>query len=329
MQKIKKFFSESTLLNAIIVVIVLLVVMCILNPTFLSLSNLLNMSKVVAVTATVSFGMQIIIGMGGLNLSVGTTGAMCAVLAGGAMEIFGVSTPVALIIGLAAGILAGFLNGLLVYRAGGAGVAFFLITLATSYIFKGITLMITEGFPFNRINPSFLAVGSTTLFGTIPLSLIYMIIFAVFLYFMFNKMKIGRQLLAFGANYKAAELYGVSKFKVVCIGCTLAGFFSGAGGLLGLIRIQAAQPNMGNDWMLLAFAATLIGGTSLTGGRVNVLGTILGAFALVIIDNALVYLIIDTYWTQLIYGLLVLGAVSLELVRTKSKKGGKSHGTTA
>lgn len=325
--KLKKFVAESTMVNAIIVVAVLLLIMCFLKPSFLAPSNFLNMSMVLAVNAVVSFGMMVIVGMGGLNISVGTTGAMCAVLAGYAMETLGVSTPVALLIGLGAGALAGTLNGLLVYRFGGAGAAFFLVTLATSYMYKGVVLVVTEGMPVYKINASFLKLGTTRLFGVFPMSFVYMIILALFSWFLFSKTKIGRQMLAFGANYKAAKLYGVSNFKVVLFGCILASMFSAIGGLLGMIRIMTAQPNMGNNWMLMAFAATLIGGTSLSGGRVNVIGTILGAFAMVIIDNALVYLMVDTYWTQLIYGLLILASVLLEEIRAKMKVRRRTNGT--
>ena len=318
--QLKKFARESTMVNAIIVVAVLLAIMCCLKPSFLSLDNFMNMSTVLAVNATVAFSMMVIVGMGGMNISVGTTGAMCAVLAGYAMESLGASTPVALLIGIGSGLLAGLVNGLLVCRFGGAGVAFFLVTLATSYMYKGIVLVVTEGMPVYKINSSFLRLGSTRLFGMVPLSFVYMIILALFSWFLFSKMKIGRQMLAFGANYKAAKLYGVSNFKVVIYGCMLAGFFSAVGGMLGMIRVMTAQPNMGSDWMLMAFAATLIGGTSLSGGRINVIGTILGAFAMVIIDNALVYLMVDTYWTQLIYGFLILASVLLEEIRSRTRQ---------
>jgi len=122
-------------------------------------------------------------------------------------------------------------------------------------------------------------------------------------------------MLAFGGNNKAAELYGVSKFKVVLASCMIASVLASVAGILAMIRIEAAQPNMGADWMLLSFAAPLIGGTRNSGGKVNVLGTILGAFALTIITNALIHLKVNVLWNELIYGTIILLAVTIDRIR--------------
>jgi ribose transport system permease protein len=222
------------------------------------------------------------------------------------------------LLGLATGILCGVINGLLVYRAGGVGVAFFLITLATSSVFKGITLTITSGNPYygpdGKMDAAFLALGNAKILG-LPASFYIMIAMAVLLILMYRYLSIGRQMLAFGANFKAAELYGVSRLKVVFFSNILAGFLAGIAGILAMIRIEAAQPNMGADWMLMSFAAPLIGGTRNSGGKVNVIGAILGALALTIISNALVHLKMDVYWKELIYGLIILLAVTIDRIR--------------
>jgi ribose transport system permease protein len=276
------------------------------------------MTKVLTVTALLSFSQMIIIALGGMDLSVGTTGALCSIFAGGAMQVMGASPVVAFLVGIICGILCGLLNSLLIFRSGGIGIAFFLVTLATSSIFQGITFSITEGIPFYKIDPAFLAIGDTNVAG-LPISFFIMLLIAVLLGVFFYKLKLGRQILAYGANYKASLLYGVSKFQVVLFSCLIAGLIAGFAGLMGLIRVQTAQPNMGADWMLMSFAATYIGGTSPSGGRVSIVGTIIGAFALTIIDNALVYLMVDTYWNQLIYGLVILIAVSIKLLRKLRK----------
>ena len=313
-----KKLTGSSLFGAVIIVAVLLAVMLIIKPTYLSEKNIYVLAEVLTVTAVIGFSQMIVIACGGLNLSVGSIGALAAVIAGWAMEVVGMPWPLGVLMGLLTGLICGVINGLLIYRAGGVGVAFFLITLATSSVFKGMNLTITQGKPFYGPNgawdEAFLNMGSGKILG-LPASFFIMIVIAALLVFMFTKMSIGRQILAFGANNKAAQLYGVSKFKVVLWGSIIAGVLASIAGILAMIRIEAAQPNMGADWMLMSFAAPLIGGTLLTGGRVNVIGAIFGAFALTIITNALVHLRVDTYWNELIYGIIILLAVTIDRLR--------------
>jgi len=313
-----KKISKSSIFSSALIVIVLLGVMLILKPNYLSGTNIYTLFKVMTVTAIVGFSQMVIIGCNGLNLAVGATGALSAVIAGWSMTIAGLPWWVSVLFGLAIGILCGVVNGLLIYRAGGVGVAFFLITLATSSVFKGITLTITSGNPYygpdNKMDAAFLAMGNAKILG-LPASFFIMLAVAILLMLMYRYLSIGRQMLAFGANFKAAELYGVSKFKVVLFSNMLAGFLAGIAGILAMIRIEAAQPNMGADWMLMSFAAPLIGGTRNSGGKVNVIGAILGALALTIISNALVHLKMDVYWKELIYGLIILLAVTIDRIR--------------
>lgn len=310
--------TKSSTFSSALIVIVLLGVMLAIKPNYLSGTNIYTLFKVMTVTAMVGFSQMVIIGCNGLNLSVGSTGALSAVIAGWAMTVAAWPWWAAVLLGLVTGIVCGVVNGLLIYRAGGVGVAFFLITLATSSVFKGATLTITSGNPYygpdGKMDAAFLAMGNTRLLG-LPASFFIMLIAAILLILMYRYLSIGRQMLAFGANYKAAELYGVSKFKVVLFANILAGLLASLAGILAMIRIEAAQPNMGADWMLMSFAAPLIGGTRNSGGKINVMGAILGALALTIISNALVHLKMDVYWRELIYGLIILLAVTIDRVR--------------
>lgn len=304
--------------NAVVIVIFLLSIMIVLKQNYLSKENIYQLTKVLTVTALIGFSQMICIASGGLNVSVGATGALCAILAGGAMEVYDLSAGWALLLGVSGGAICGLFNGLLIYRAGGIGVAFFLTTLATMSVFQGLNYTITSGRPFYGIKPEFLAIGDTNILG-LPSSFFIMLLVATILIFMFQKLVIGRQILAFGANSKSAELYGVSKFKVVVISSIIAGVLAAVAGLMALIRIEAAQPSMGSDWMLLSFAATLIGGTRLSGGKVNVIGVIVGAAALTIINNSLIHLQVNVYWNALIYGLVILLASSMDRIRNFKK----------
>ncbi len=310
--------NKSSNLGPFGIVFVLMFVMIILKPNYLSGTNIYMLTKVLTITALIGFSQMIIIATGGLNISVGAIGALSAVIAGGAMDRMGVPAINAVFIGLIVGSLCGVVNGLLIYRAGGVGTAYFLTTLATASLFQGINLTITSGTPFYDIDPVFLKFGDTEIFG-IPLSFFIMIVIGILIALMFERMTIGRQILAYGANPKASEIYGISKFRVVILSNVFAGLIAAFAGMIAMIRIQAAQPNMGSEWMLLSFAAPLIGGTKLAGGKINVIGCFLGALALTIISNGLVHLAIDVFWNTLIYGCVILLAVMMDRLRYLKK----------
>ena len=313
-----KKFTAAPFFGSVVIVAVMLIVMTILKPNYLSPNNILILSKVLAVTAAIGFSQMVIIACGGLNLSIGSTGALSAVICGLVMTKAEMPWGVALFFGLLTGLICGLINGLLIYHAGGVGVAFFLTTLATTSVYQGLMMTITQGNPFygpgGKYPKAFLAVGNTKILG-LPTSLWIVIVIAVILAYFFSKMPLGRRILAFGANNKAAELYGVSKFEVVLVANIIAGLLASVAGLLAMIRIEAAQPGMGSDWMLMSFAAPLIGGTRNEGGKVSLLGAVLGAFALTIITNALVHLRVDVYWNELIYGIIIILAITLDRIR--------------
>ena len=315
---LKKLTGASFFGSVIIVVVMFAVMIALRGWSYMSGDNIHILSKVLAVTAAIGFSQMIIIASGGLNISIGSTGALSAVIAGWIMTVTGLPWWIGVLAGLATGVVCGVINGLLIYRAGGVGVAFFLTTLATNSLYQGIMLTITQGNPFygpgGKLDKAFLAIGNTKI-GCFPMSLIIVIVIAVILAFMFTKLPLGRQILAFGANNKAAELYGVSKFKVVLSANIIAGLLASVAGILAMIRIEAAQPGMGKDWMLMSFAAPLIGGTRNEGGKVSLLGAVLGSLALTIISNALVHLAVDVYWNELIYGLIIIIAVAIDRVR--------------
>ncbi|MBR4078744.1 MAG: ABC transporter permease [Christensenellaceae bacterium] len=318
----KKLTSASAF-GSVLIVAVMVIIMLIIKNDYLAPQNILVLSKVLAVTAAIGFSQLVVMACGAMNLSIGNIGALAAVIAGWAMTNAGVHWGVGILLGILTGIIAGVINGFLVYRAGGVGVAGFLTTLATMSLYQGIMLTITQGKPFygpdGKFEKAFLAVGNTKILG-LPSSLWITIVIAIILAIMYSKLSIGRQMLAFGANYKAAELYGVSKFKVVMVSNILSGVLASIAGILAMIRIEAAQPGMGKDWMLMSFAAPLIGGSRNEGGKVSMFGAVVGALAITIIENALVHLRVDVYWNELIYGLVIIFAIALDRVRNIKKK---------
>ncbi len=301
--------------SVIIIIIIMLGAMCAIKPNYLSAGNVFVLLKVLSVTALVGLSQMISMASGGMNLAIGATGALSSICAAWLMQNAGVPVPMAIVAGLMAGAMCGVINGLLTYRNGGVGVAGFIVTLATSSVFTGVTLIITKGKGINTIPQSFIATGNSSVFG-IPSSSIVLLVIVAIIFVMFKYFNIGKQILAFGANWKASELYGVSRFKIVIIVNIAASIVAAAAGLLVVMRVGTAQPDIGGDWMLQSFAAPLIGGTRQAGGKVNVFGVILGSIILTIITNSLVHLKVDVYWNELINGVMILAIVTLDHIRS-------------
>ena len=223
----------------------------------------------------------------------------------------GVSPFVAILAGLLLGATAGAINGILVVRT---GLSAFIVTLATASVFTGINLGLTAGKPFYYLPESFKALGAWTLAG-IPGLLFVMLAIATALWFLFSRVGLGRQILAVGANPRAAELAGVSVNRCRVIVHALAGFLAASAGIILTARLGIAQPSIGNEWLLSSFAAPIIGGTLLSGGFLSVPGVVAGALLLTLVSNGLIQLNIDPYWTQLFSGLIILAAGGIDRLR--------------
>ena len=314
LQKLKK----SNAFSVSIIIICMVAVMSILKPNYLSADNVTALLKVLAVTSLVGTSQMISIASGGMNVSIGSTGAMSAVFAALLMQNVGMSVPLAILIGLLTGVVCGIINGLLIYRNGGVGVASFLTTLATNSVFIGILYTITTGHGVSRIPASFIAIGNSKV-GPIPTSIFIMLIILTAVYIMFEYTQLGKQILAFGANPKAAELYGISRFKTLLIVNIIAAVIASIAAMLLVMRVGTAQPDIGFTWMLPSFAAPLIGGTRQAGGKVSVFGVVLGATVLAIIENALVHLGVDVYWTELINGIVIIVIMALDRLKNLDK----------
>jgi ribose transport system permease protein len=298
--------------GAALAVIVLSALLALAAPKFLSFDNFQVVAYGVANLAVVAFAQMVVLAAGGMDLSVGAIGGLTAVVVGGLMETLKVPPELAIAAGLLLGLAAGALNGLLVVRS---GLSAFIVTLATASVFTGLNLGLTSGRPFYYLPDRFKAIGSWTIAG-VPALLLVMLAIGAVLWFVFSRVGIGRQILALGANPRAAELAGVpvERSRIVVHG--LAGFLASFAGIILTARLGVAQPSIGNDWLLSSFAAPIIGGTLLSGGYLSVPGVVAGALLLTLVANGLIQLNIDPYWTQLFSGLMILAAGGIDRLRT-------------
>lgn len=281
------------------------------TSAFLTEFNWFVLLRSVCVSLLVAFSQMVMLGVGQLNLSVGALGGLVAIVTGGLMEAWGWPTVPAVLAALVVGTAAGCLNGWLTVRTGING---FIVTLATASAFAGINLGITQAVPFYNLPADFVAFGNGRL-GLFPLLLIVPIIVTVLLVIFFSRTVQGRYLLAVGGNSHAAELSGISVSRAIVVAHALSGLLAAAAGVLAVAQLGSAQPTIGNDWLVISFAAPIIGGASLAGGAISITGTVIAVLLVGLIQNAMVLLAVDPYWVTFLLGALILIAVWINRYR--------------
>jgi ribose transport system permease protein len=276
-------------------------------PNFLTEFNIYVMLRSLSVGLLVAFAQMITLCVGQMNIAVGALGGLTAIIFGAAMELYGFPVALAIPVALGIGALGGLINGLLTVRT---GVNAFIITLATASAFTGIDFGVTGSIPFYKMPAALVAFGDRH-WSAIPYLLVAPLIVAAGLGLFFSRTVAGRQLLAFGGNPQAAELSGISRERVVLSAHVLSGLLAGGAAVLAVAQLGSAQPTIGADWLLLSFAAPIIGGAALTGGHISVLGTMFAVLLLGLIQNGMVLAKVDPYWVQFVLGALILAAVGL------------------
>lgn len=287
----------------------LVVIVSILNPSFLEPLNLLNLLRQVAINALIAFGMTFVILTGGIDLSVGAILALSSALTAG-MMVVGVDPIVAILIGCILGALMGMVNGLFITIG---KMAPFIATLATMTIFRGLTLVYTGGNPITGLGDNYLF----QLFGRgyflgIPVPAITMILAFVFLFVLLHKTPFGRKTYAIGGNEKAALISGIKVPKVKIMIYSLSGMLAALAGAILTSRLNSAQPTAGTSYELDAIAAVVLGGTSLSGGKGRIFGTLIGALIIGTLNNGLNLLGVSSFYQMVVKGIVILIAVLLD-----------------
>ncbi|ANZ99902.1 ribose ABC transporter permease [Carnobacterium divergens] len=296
-------------LGPVLALLVLMVIVTILNPNFIAPINLLNLLRQVSVNALIAFGMTFVILTGGIDLSVGSTLALSGALVAG-MIASGLDPILAMIIGVVIGGVLGAVNGLLITKG---KMAPFIATLATMTIYRGATLVYTDGNPITGIGDSFIFkfVGRGYLFN-IPVPVILMVIAFVLLYVLLHKMTFGRKTYAIGGNEKASYIAGIKIDKVKTLIYALSGMMASVAGIIITSRLNSAQPTAGQAYEMDAIAAVVLGGTSLSGGKGRIFGTLIGALIIGTLNNGLNLLGVSSFYQQIVKGIVIIIAVLLD-----------------
>lgn len=319
--------------RAFIALILVLVVFTLLSPQFLSIENIGIMSKHVAITAIIAIGATFVILTAGIDLSVGSIVGLIAMIAGGLINQ-GLQIPqlginvyphtwMVIVISLVLGILMGAINGLIITRF---KVAPFIATLGMLYVARGMAGLRNNGYTFPNLvgrpeygNTGFPILGAGTFLG-LNYSIWIMAIFALIAYIVTTRTPFGRHVFAIGGNERAAELSGVRINRTKVIVYSIAGFCAAMVGLIIASQLVAAHPATGEGFELNAIAAVVLGGTSLSGGRGSIGGTLIGAFVMGVLGDGLNMVGVTSFWQGVIKGSVIVLAVIIDQVQARMQE---------
>jgi erythritol transport system permease protein len=318
--------------RAFIALIVIVLIFTALSDTYLTGSNLITMTRHVAINAILALGMLLVILTGGIDLSVGSIVGLSGVVAGVLLQGWELTSLdvilypqvwAVIIISLAVGTVVGGVNGLLITRF---NVAPFIATLGMLYVARGVALLISNGSTYPRLggspelgNTGFSFLGIGKLLG-VPVSIWLMVLFAVAVWLLIRKTAFGRWLYSTGGNARAAELSGVPVRKVTMRVYMISGLCAAMVGLIIASELTSAAPQAGETYELNAIAAVVIGGASLAGGRGTVRGALVGAFVIGFLSDGLVMVGVSTFWQMVIKGAVIVLAVMLDQGQQRLKR---------
>ena len=317
-QRIKSFQS-------LIALLLLCIVLSMLSDRFFSAENGVNVLRQTAVNICISTGMTLVILTGGIDLSVGSVLALCGAIAANLLKngivlkssdtFIGFTILGVVLVAIIVGWIIGLFNGFVITKF---KVPPFVATLAMLTIARGLTMLYTKGQPVSSLGIKFAEIGAGT-FAGIPVPVWIAILVVLIAVFIMHKTKLGRYIYAIGGNEAAAKFSGINISKVKMLVYGMAGALSAIGGIIVTSRLDSAQPNAGISYELDAIAAVVIGGTSLSGGRGSIWGTVMGAIIIGVLNNGLVLLNVSPFWQQVVKGAVILLAVIIDKLGDKKE----------
>lgn len=321
-QNYSAFFARFRSLLALALMVLAL---SLLSDHFLTADNGWNILRQISVNLCLSIGMTLVILSGGIDLSVGAILALSGAVAAGLLKngialpgfnvLLQFTTAGAIVAGVVVGAALGWCNGATITRF---KLPPFVATLGMFSIARGLTMLWTGGFPITGLGPTFGHLGTGALLG-IPMPVWIMTALVGIFVVVTRRMRFGRHLYAVGGNERAARLTGLHVNRIKIAVYTLAGALAAVAGLIVTARLDSAQPNAGLGYELDSIAAVVIGGTSLSGGRGSVMGTVLGCLIIGVLNNGLFLLNVSPFWQQVIKGLVILLAVAIDKLNVRNR----------
>jgi ribose transport system permease protein len=312
-------FIGSELVGILAPLILVALAMTIAFPGFASPFNLNALLATIAVTSVVGLAQVSVLAIGQFNLALPAIGAFTGMVLGWLLQIGGLPWPLAVLLALAFAALLGFFQGVLIV---GLKLNAFIVTLGLASGYYGLMYVTLGNERYQKIGAALPLIGRGAV-GLVPNIFILAMVACAVAWLAVSLTVPGRRLLAVGANPVAARFSALPVNRIVIGAHTASGALAGFAAILVVSRLAVGSPAIGQDWLLTSFAAPVLGGTILSGGKVSVVGTVLGAALLAMIANALVIVGVSQYWYQAGLGLIILGAVTLDQARLRLLTAGR------
>jgi inositol transport system permease protein len=303
-----------------IVLVIMIIFLSIIQPAFLSPTNLFNVLTQSCIFGIMALGMTFVIISKGIDLSVGSVLALAGVIAASfgqvsdATEKYFPNMPVLpvivpIVVGLGIGALCGFINGWLIAKT---KIPAFIATLGMLTVARGFALIYTSGRPVSELIPSLTFFGDK-IFDVIPVPVIVFLIMIVISHVLLNKTRFGKNTYAIGGNITAAEVSGVNVSKYLILIYTYCGLLAGLAAIVFAGRVGSVHPGAADGYELTAIASTTIGGTSHSGGIGTIIGAFVGAMVLAVLRNGFTLLGVNAYWQKVAEGVIIVVAVIIDM----------------
>lgn len=302
-------------LGILIGLLVLCVGLTFLTDKFATVTNFFNVARQITINLYLACGMTFIILLGGIDLSVGSVIAISGCVSAGMISWLNLPVYVGILIGICFGVLLGALNGIIVSRT---TIPAFIVTLATMNIGRGIARVYTGAQTISVLDDQYTFWGMGTVFG-IPIQLFCIIAVIIVCSFVLNKTQLGRHIYATGGNKQAAEYSGINVKKVTLFVFVLSGILASLAGVLTVGRTFTATMIMGNGAEMDAISAVVLGGTSMSGGKGTISGTVIGVIVIGVLQNGMNLLGIDSSWQYIVQGIVILIAVYIDYIKQEGK----------
>jgi len=303
---VKIYFKEN--LGIIVAFLVLCVFLSVFPKTsgsFFTRQNIFNVLRQISTNLFLACGMTMVIILGGIDLSVGSIIALSGCISAGCVARYNLPLPIALLMGLLVGLLVGMFNGAVISKT---TIPAFIVTLATMNIAKGLAYVYTGGSPVRVVTKEWQFLGAGYV-GIFPTPVVILVIVLIITAIIMNKTKMGRHMYAVGGNQQAAEFSGIKVEKVKFFVHAFSGLMAGLAGIVLASRMYSGQPTAGDGAEMDAIAATALGGTSMSGGRGKIQGTLIGVLIIAVLNNGMNILGISSYYQDVVKGIVILIAV--------------------
>ena len=304
---------KNEMFTLVLVLLLICTIMTVLNDNFLTKGNLMNVLRQSSQYGIIAIGMTMIILLGGIDLSVGSTQAMAGVAAVYVLNSTG-SIALAILTGVAVGAIIGLINSLIITKM---NIPPLICTLGTMSIIRGLILIFTGAVSIQIKDMNYMYIGMGRFLG-IPIPVWILLVATAIFYYVLNYTIFGRHIYSIGGNKAAAELVGIPVQRVTIISWVISGCLTGLAAVILSARLGSGQANAGQGFEMTVIAAVIIGGISLNGGKGNLIGAILGVLTLYVLTNGLILMDVSSFWQEVIRGGLIILAVYVDNCRNAS-----------